>query len=226
MEPVFAMLEAWWWIAPTAVGLGAVSYGALTTGRRRARRLEVDAARHEVAAAQAAIVSARADVRTAQARMLTAQADTAPWMPAFLSTPDAHREVLAAKRAERAAQMTLRAKRIAVSAARARMNAAGGAASATPLTALCARHDAVTARWLDYETDVALLIAYPQMTDARHPSTAAYLLAQREALRLRPPTTQVRVSPADFVAYRESVVRVEEAFAAAETSARRSVSRG
>jgi len=220
------LLEAWWWVAPTTVALGAASYGALTTGRRRVRRLEVDAARHEVGAAQTAIVSARAEVRAAQARMMAAQADRGTWVPGFLSAPDEHREVLAAKQAQRAAVMTLRAKRMAVSAARARMSAATRNPAAAPLAVLMRRHDAVTARWLDYETDVAKLIAYPQMTDARHPRTAAFLVCRGEAARLRPASAQARITPAEFVAYRDAVHALEVSFGVAEQDARRSVSRG
>jgi hypothetical protein len=226
MEPVFLVFETWWWVAPTAVGLGAASYGALTTGRRRVRRLELDAARREVTAAQTAIVSARADVRAARARMMATQADRGTWVPGFLSAPEEYREVQAAKHAQRAAVMTLRAKRMAVSAARARMTAATGNPAAAPLAVLMGRHDAVTARWLDYETDVAKLIAYPQMTDARHPSTAAFLVCRGEASRLRPPSAQARITPAEFLAYRDAVRALEVAFGVAEQDARRSVSRG
>lgn len=226
MEPVFALFEAWWWAAPATVGLGVASYSALTAGRRRQRRLEVDAARRDVTAAHAAIVMARAEARAAHARMLTAQAETGTWLPGFLSAPEAHRELQAARRAQRAAVTTLRAKRMAVSAARARMAAATRDPSAAPLAALMRRHDAVTARWLDYETDVAKLIAFPQMTDARHPSTAAFLVRRAEASRLRPASPTARITAVDFVAYRDAVQALEAAFGVAEYEARRSVPRG
>jgi hypothetical protein len=169
---------------------------------------------------------ARANARAARARMLTAQADTGTWLPGFLSAPDAYRELQTAKRAQRAAVTNLRAKRMAVSAARARMAAAHRDPSVAPLAVLMARHDAVTARWLDYETDVAKLIAFPQMSDARHPSTAAFLVRRAEASGLRPATAQTRVTPAEFVAYRDAVQALELAFAVAEQDARRSVPRG
>jgi hypothetical protein len=98
--------------------------------------------------------------------------------------------------------------------------------SAAPLAALLRRHDAVTARWLDYETDVAKLIAFPQMTDARHPSTAAFLVHRAEASRLRPASATARITAVDFVAYRDAVQALEGAFAIAEYDARRSVPRG
>ena len=46
------------------------------------------------------------------------------------------------------------------------------------LDALFAAHDGVTTRWLDYELDVAKLIAYPAMSDGRQPLTAAFLRAK------------------------------------------------
>jgi hypothetical protein len=226
MEPVFALFEAWWWVGPATVGLGGVSYATLTSGRRRTRRLEVDAARREVTSAQAAIGMARADARAAHARMLAARAETGTWLPGFLSAPEAYRELQLAKRAQRSAVTTLRAKRMAVSAARARMAAASRDPSAAPLAALMRRHDNVTARWLDYETDVAKLIAYPQMTDARHPSTAAFLVRRAEASHLRPASATARITAIDFVAYRDAVQALEAAFSVAEYDARRSVPRG
>lgn len=225
MEPVFEALGAWWWVAPAVISAGAVGYGILTANRRRARRLEVDAARQEVATAQAAIVAARADVRQAQAQLLAEQADRGTWVPAFLSAPDAHRDLQNAKRAHRSALLTLRARRIAVTAARARMHATAGEPAGTPLSQAMARHDAITARWLDYETDVAKLIAYPKMTDARHPATGAFLIAQREATRLRPASPVARVTLAEYLSYRDAVQSLETAFTSAEREARRTASR-
>ena len=40
-------------------------------------------------------------------------------------------------------------------------------------------HDAVTSRWLEYELDVAKIIAFPAMSDGRQPLTAAFLRAKR-----------------------------------------------
>src|SRR5690606_19199498 len=52
---------------------------------------------------------------------------------------------------------------------------------AKQLERLMHAHDEVTARWLDYELDVAKLIAFPAMSDGRQPLTAAFLRAKRVA---------------------------------------------
>ena len=225
MEPVFALFEAWWWAAPAAIGLGAVSYGALTTGRRRQRRLEVDAARREVAVAHTAIVVARADARAARARMLTAQARPARGSRFHLRAGGlpgaADGEARAARGGDDAPREAHGRERRSCPHGR-----GGSRPPAAPLAALMTRHDAVTARWLDYETDVAKLIAYPQMTDARHPSTAAFLVRRAEASRLRPASARARVTAVEFAAYRDAVYALEAAFAVAEQDARRSVPRG
>jgi hypothetical protein len=223
MEPLFQLVSEWWWGGPALVALGAAAYSRLTLGRRRARRLEVDAARHEVTAAQAAVISARAQTRAAQARMFAAQADRKTRVPAFLSVPVEHRELQSAKQAQRSAVMALRAKRIEVTAARARMHAMPhrAAQDGLPLAQLVREHDAITAQWLEYETDPLKGIAFPQMTDARHPRTAAYLLAQREAMRLRPSSASTRFTPQQYVAYRDAIRALDAAFAIAEEDALR-----
>ena len=57
---------------------------------------------------------------------------------------------------------------------------------ATQLERLFASHDQVTARWLEYELDVAKIIAFPAMSDGRQPLTAGFLRAKRIADGLRP----------------------------------------
>ncbi|MBO9704777.1 MAG: hypothetical protein J7474_04590, partial [Arthrobacter sp.] len=52
---------------------------------------------------------------------------------------------------------------------------------AQDLTRLLADHDAVNARWLDYELDVAKMIDFPGMSDVREPLTVEYLKAKRRA---------------------------------------------
>lgn len=98
--------------------------------------------------------------------------------------------------------------------------AASDSADAT-LTQLLAIHDDVTARWLDYELDVAKLIAFPAMSDGRQPLTAAFLRAKRVADRLRPPSATARISPEQLREYREAVTDYEVAFDLAERDARR-----
>lgn len=92
---------------------------------------------------------------------------------------------------------------------------------ATQLARLFATHDSVTARWLDYELDVAKLIAFPAMSDGRQPLTAAFLRAQRIADGLRPASPKARLTPAELAEYRNAVVDYEVAFDVAERDARR-----
>ncbi|WP_354002744.1 hypothetical protein [Microbacterium elymi] len=92
----------------------------------------------------------------------------------------------------------------AKAAARGTGRATGRAVAASPasveqshaeqLTQLFRAHDAVTKRWLDYELDVAKLIAFPAMSDGRQPLTAAFLRAKKVADRLRPDSEKVRVT--------------------------------
>ncbi|WP_442927926.1 hypothetical protein [Microbacterium sp. CCNWLW134] len=99
-------------------------------------------------------------------------------------------------------------------------HAASDSADAT-LTQLLVIHDDVTARWLEYELDVAKLIAFPAMSDGRQPLTAAFLRAKRVADRLRPPSATARISPEQLREYREAVTDYEVAFDLAERDARR-----
>ncbi len=222
MEPLLEFLAAWWWAAPTTVGLGAVSYVGLTTGRRRARRLALDAARHEEQLAARALVSAKADTRSAQAQVLSAQAQRGAPAPGIPSVPDARRQLQQAKQAQRAAGLALKAARSRVRAERVRLN--GGTSADLPLAQLVREHDALNARWLEYETDVETALAFPQMSDPHHPTTAAFLQAQRDAQWLRPAAPTARMSPGDFVAYRRAVRTMEAAFTAAEDAALRATS--
>ncbi|GAA4057782.1 hypothetical protein GCM10023065_03450 [Microbacterium laevaniformans] len=89
------------------------------------------------------------------------------------------------------------------------------------LEKLFAVHDDVTARWLEYELDVARMIAFPTMSDGRQPLTAAFLRAKKVADRLRPPTADARVSPEQLAEYRTAVTDYEVAFDLAERDARR-----
>lgn len=82
-------------------------------------------------------------------------------------------------------------------------------------------HDGVTARWLEYELDVAKLIAFPTISDGRQPLTAAFLRAKKTADRLRPPSAKSHLSDADLAAYANAVTDYEVAFDIAEREARR-----
>lgn len=109
----------------------------------------------------------------------------------------------------------------AVDAGMGAASASSGESQATQLARLFAAHDGVTARWLDYELDVAKLIAFPAMSDGRQPLTAAFLRAQRVADGLRPASPKARVTPAELSEYRNAVADYEVAFDVAERDARR-----
>lgn len=89
------------------------------------------------------------------------------------------------------------------------------------LTRLMADHDAITARWLDYELDVAKLIAYPAMSDGRQPLTAAFLRAKKLADALRPASADATVSEQRIGEYLDAVGNYAVAFDIAERDARR-----
>lgn len=91
----------------------------------------------------------------------------------------------------------------------------------TQLEQLFHAHDAVTARWLEYELDVAKLIAFPTMSDGRQELTAAFLRAKKTADNLRPRSADERISAGDLAAYRAAVTDFEVAFDIAERDARR-----
>lgn len=92
---------------------------------------------------------------------------------------------------------------------------------ATQLERLFATHDAVTARWLEYELDVAKIIAFPAMSDGRQPLTAAFLRAKRIADGLRPASAKARITNGQLTEYRNAVADFEVAFDVAERDARR-----
>ncbi|WP_394279859.1 hypothetical protein [Microbacterium sp.] len=85
---------------------------------------------------------------------------------------------------------------------------------------LRAVHDEITRRWLDYELDVAKLIAFPSMSDGREPLTAAFLRAKKVADRARP-APDAKPGADEVAAYRSAVTDFEVAFDLAEREARR-----
>ncbi|MET0296395.1 MAG: hypothetical protein ABW024_03275 [Microbacterium sp.] len=131
----------------------------------------------------------------------------------------------AAKRRHKQRLEIMRAKsELKAVSGRAMPSVAGAApeeSQATQLARLFAAHDAVTARWLDYELDVAKLIAFPAMSDGRQPLTAAFLRAQRIADGLRPASPKSRLTPDELTQYRNAVADYEVAFDVAERDARR-----
>ncbi|MGM7679088.1 hypothetical protein [Microbacterium sp. A94] len=89
------------------------------------------------------------------------------------------------------------------------------------LERLFAEHDEITARWLDYELDVAKLIAFPAMSDGRQPLTAAFLRAKKTADALRPASADAKVSEQQITEYLDAVGNYAVAFEIAEKDARR-----
>lgn len=89
------------------------------------------------------------------------------------------------------------------------------------LERLFAEHDEITARWLDYELDVAKLIAFPAMSDGRQPLVAAFLRAKRTADALRPLSADANVTEQQVSEYLDAVGAYAVAFEIAEKDARR-----
>ena len=89
------------------------------------------------------------------------------------------------------------------------------------LDRLFTEHDEITARWLDYELDVAKLIAFPAMSDGRQPLTAAFLRAKKTADALRPASANAKVSEQQVSEYLDAVGNYAVAFEIAEKDARR-----
>jgi hypothetical protein len=92
---------------------------------------------------------------------------------------------------------------------------------AARLQRLFDEHDAITARWLDYELDVAKIIAFPAMSDGRQPLTATFLRAKRKADGLRPASVKARLGKEALAEYRDAVTEFATAFEIAERDARR-----
>ena len=89
------------------------------------------------------------------------------------------------------------------------------------LERLFREHDEITARWLDYELDVAKMIAYPAMSDGRQPLTAAFLRANKAADALRPASAEAHLSERQVGEYLDAVGTYAVAFEIAEKDARR-----
>lgn len=211
------LLAEWWWLAPVAAG--GVTAGAIGVGRRTkrsGRRLAVDAARHDLNLARSGIAEKRAAVKIARADVAHVAAERA----ARRATPDqlasARRMLRDAERDVKSATADIRARRARLQAARA---AIPSSSAPRPLERLQAEHDAVVARWMQYETDPARQIAYPAMTDVKQPATAAYLRAAGRATDLRREAGD-RPTPAEFAAYRDGVAQLARALDVAEHGAR------
>lgn len=246
MEPLLALFAEWWWIGPAAAGAGTVGWvgvrrsrrralpsGATTTGDRAvrvwatrpmgksaARRLEVDAAVLDLQMARNAVTRGRADVKVADAEVVRAQAERAASRVSNDVVSAARARLVDAQRDLRAAVAEVRARRAALKAAKAMLPAIRTGSAPLPVARLLAEHDAILARWMAYETDPALAIDYPAMSDSRSPLLADFLRAHERAQWVRPASVQTRLAPADYLAYRDAVRRTAHAFDRAERAAR------
>jgi hypothetical protein len=247
VEPLMALLVDWWWIGPAAAGAGTVGWLGVRRSRQRAlpagtttttdravrawssrplckaaaRRLELDAAVLDLQTARHAVTRGRADVKVADAEVVRAQAERAASRIPSDAVAAARGRLTDAQRDLRAALAEVRARRAGVKAAKAMLPAIRSGSAPLPVARLLAEHDAILARWMAYETDPGLAIDYPQMSDSRSPLLAEFLRAHEKAQWLRPASVQTRLSPADFLAYRDAVRRTAHAFDRAERAARR-----
>lgn len=210
------MLAEWWWMAPAVLGAGAAGVAGVRWGsRRKGRMLAVDAAREELRAAQRRATALRVEVKVARAERTRAVA------AARAGRSRGSDEIAGARQTAREAERAVKAADAGVKAARARLSAAQAQQRdpRLPVDRLRDAHDEVTARWMAYETDPALAIAFPAMGDAREPATAAFFSAAGEAQRLRP-SVGSRITVAEYTAYRDAVAAAAVAFATAERTAR------
>lgn len=209
------------WIGPAVIGGGVAAWFGLRGQRStsRARRLAYDASRAALHTARQDATTARISVRVARAELARSLAERSAGRADGADIARARRALDAAQRETRLATATLRARRANLTADRAALATRSTDPSELPLGRVMASDDAVTARWMDYETDAAKVIAFPAMSDARVPSTAAFLTAHRTARALRPASPMARITPAQFGAYRDAVARMIPAFEAAEAEA-------
>jgi hypothetical protein len=246
VEPLLALLAEWWWIGPAAAGAGTVGWIGVRRTRRRAlpagssttdraarswanrplsktaaRRLELDAALLDLQTARHAVTRGRAEVKIADAEVMRAQAERAAARVSPEAVTSARARLTAAQREVRAASAEIRARRAAVRAAKAMLPAIRAGNAPLPVARLFAEHDAVLVRWMAYETDPALAIDFPAMSDPASPLLADFLRAQERAQWLRPASTTTRLEPAEFLAYRDAVRALNHAFERAERAARR-----
>lgn len=217
---LFAFAAEFWWLGPTAIAGGAASFAGIRYGRRqRARALEYAGAKHELAVARVRVFTARAQAKSAQATLLVAKSARQSGRGSVGEIEAARHAVSEAQRELRSAQTGLRGRRVQVKAAKALMRRMPRGDEHLPLSRLVAEHDAVLSSWMAYETDPAKAIAFPTMSDARVPATAALLTAMDTARWLRPRPGKPTLTPEEFARYRTAVTELEAAFHTAEAAA-------
>lgn len=186
---------------------------------RNFRRLEVDAARRELREAQAHAVRVKGALRVSRAELGRIEAERTAGRATNAQVTAARAHAQTAQREAKAATAAVRTRRAQLSAARAMLPHAASDPAKQPLARLMAEHDAVTARWMAYETDPAKLIAFPAMSDARVPSTVAFLAEISRAQAARPETATTRIGLAQYTEYRDAVHGLQRSFAVAEAEA-------
>lgn len=220
MDPLWLALAEFWWIGPAVIGAGTLGFLGLRGQRTaRARRLAYDASRADLKAARQDAASARIAMRVARAEMARTLAERSAGRADGADVARSRRALDAAQRDAKAATATIRVHRANLTAARAALDVRTTDPSQFPLGRLMAADDTVTARWMQYETDPARVIAFPAMTDARVPATATFLAELRTTRALRPATAAARITPAQFAAYRDGVARLSHALDLAEAEA-------
>ena len=220
MDPFFALAAEFWWIGPTVIAGGAASFAGIRYGRRqRARALEYAGAKHELTVARVRLLTARAQAKNAQAAMLVAKSARQSGRGSIGEIEAARHAVGEAQRELRSAQTGVRGRRVQVKAARDLMRRMPRGDEHLPLARLVSEHDAVLSSWMAYETDPAKAIAFPTMSDARVPATAALLTAMDTARWLRPRPGKPTLTPEEFARYRGAVTELEAAFHTAEAAA-------
>lgn len=215
-----AALAEFWWVAPAAAGAGAVGFVGVRRGRTtRARRLALTAAQRELQQARTDAIGARAAARVAQAELSRIDAELATGRARPDDVRAARRALETAQRAKAAASATIRVARARVSAERAAVPARGTDPKHLPLARLMAAHDAIAARWMEYETDAARRLAFPALSDVRVPATAEFLRLEGIAREHRPASPTAPLTPEQFTAYRSAVDDAGRAFGVAEQEA-------
>lgn len=216
MDPLLLAVELWWIAPVVAGGVAAGAVGLRRRSTRSGRRLEYDAARHDLKVARTAAVERRTAVKLARADVARLSAERSARRATPEQVAGAKRMLRARENDAKAASADVRAKQVRLNAARAAIPAAS---APRPLDRLQAQHDAITAQWMRYETDPALQIAYPAMTDVKQPATAAYARAAGHAVDTRRAATHTP-SAATYAEYRDAVGDLERALEAAEYAAR------